>query len=267
MDISKKYLFEYYLSLQNDCIKELWKIKKNFKRRDIHNFRVCVKKINAFKSLLNFFKYGEKFDNELLRKLYNSAGKLRTNTLLKTELRALKISDKHLNEYFKTQSKKLAEKLEYQISSYSVGLKTIFKEEKTKLEFLLNESGNIENLSFKYLNNLFKKISEFEITNEKKKSPLHDLRKLMKEAGYNYDLICDAFYFLKDEVIMRQIDNLNKILGAWHDLTIFNKFIHKNNFKNSDRILQQLNNDVTKSENLIYSALQNFIKNLQELNF
>jgi CHAD domain-containing protein len=267
MGTPEKYLFDYYLTLQSDCIKSLNKVKKSFKRGDIHNFRVCVKKINAFKLFIDFIRSDFKSENESLAELYKSAGKLRTDTLLKSQLKDLKILDKRFRDDFSILQKKHREKFESRLTSLRKEVKKIFSGEKDKVNFLLNELIITEADVKKYLNSLFTKLTEFNIVKERNKSYLHALRKLMKESEYNYILICDAFYFLQDDFIIHRITNLNKILGKWHDVIELKKFIHKTNFKNSDRIIEQLNNDLIVNENLINTRLNDFLSGYKELNF
>ena len=106
MDTAKKYLNEYYISLQKECFKSSRDIKKKFEHAVIHKFRVSVKKMNAFKLFINFIEQNFEVKDKALNKIYRTAGKLRGLSLLKKELKALMLYDKHRKQYFRNRIKK-----------------------------------------------------------------------------------------------------------------------------------------------------------------
>jgi CHAD domain-containing protein len=91
---------------------------------------------------------------------------------------------------------------------------------------MITEENKLEESAGKYINSLFNIINEN--SNNISQISFHDIRKLMKELGYNYSLLSEAFYYLTDEILISDINNLNKILGKWHDKSDFEKIYHKN---------------------------------------
>ncbi len=80
----------------------------------------------------------------------------------------------------------------------------------------------------------------------------------MKELGYNYSFLSEAFYYLTDEMFISDINNLNKILGKWHDRVILKKFIIRiKKFEGGDRLAEQVQMDIKKDEDIILNLLNN----------
>lgn len=259
MDTSKKYLNEYYFSLQKVCLKTAWDIKNKFENSTIHNFRVAIKKMNAFRSFINFIEPNFEIKDNRLEEIYKAAGKLRTSALLKKEFKSIEIYNNSWKMYFRNRIKN--EKTNYLKIFYNFKKekKKEFKSEISRVSYILGEKHDLENSAKAYIKSLYDKINSSCTANEKDKSSLHEFRKLMKETGYNYLLISEAFYLPIDETLTKEIDKFNKVLGKWHDKVVFKKFILKQkNFEGSDRLAEQIGIDVQKSEANILIEIEKF---------
>ena len=256
MDISKKYLIEYNNSLQRECASYASKINNEFKRKDIHNFRVAVKKMNAFKSFIKFTEPEFEITEKELERIYKSAGRLRTLTLLKKDIKDLKLFDKQWKKYFRDNFKKEKEGYSRIYGEFEKVKKEKFRGQADKISFIINEENKLEESAGKYINSLFSSINE--ISNNVSQISFHDIRKLMKELGYNYFLLSEAFYFLIDELQLSEIENINKILGKWHEKVMLKKFILKQkDYSGSDRIGAQIDIGIKKDEDNILNLLNN----------
>ncbi len=256
VDISKKYLIEHYNSLQKECAGYASKINNEFKRKDIHNFRVAIKKMNAFKSFIKFTEPEFEITEKELEKIYKSAGRLRTLTLLKKGIEDLKLFDKQWKKHFRNDLKKEKESYSKIYREFEKAWKDKSREQADKIFFIINEENKLEESAGKYINSLFSNINK--VSNNIPQTSFHDIRKLMKEFGYNYSLLCEAFYFLTDEKLISEINNLNKILGKWHDRVVLKKFIMKNEFEGRDRIAEQVQMGINTDEDYIQNLLNAF---------
>lgn len=266
MGISKKYLIEYYNSLQKECSGYVLKINNGFKRKDIHNFRVAVKKMNAFKSFIKFIEPEFDTTEKELEKIYKTAGNLRTLTLLKKDIKGLKLYDKKWKKYFRDNFKKEKESYNRIYGEFEKVRKEKFHGQADKISFVINEENYFEQSAGEYLRSLYSNIKK--ISTNIPKTSFHDIRKLMKELGYNYSLLSEAFYFLTDEKFISDINNFNKILGKWHNKIVLKKFImRKKKFEDGDRIAEQVQIDVKKDEKYIQSLLKTFVMKIKGTKF
>lgn len=266
MGISKKYLIEYYNSLQKECTGYVLKINNGFKRKDIHNFRAAVKKMNAFKAFIKFTEPEFEISEKELEKIYKSAGRLRTLTLLKKDIKDLKLYDKQWKKYFRERLKKEKKNYSDTYGEVEKVRKEKFLQQADKIIFIINEENKLEESAGKYINSLFSIINEN--SNNISRISLHDVRKLMKELGYNYSLLSEAFYFLADEKFISDINNFNKILGKWHNKVVLKKIImRKKKFEDRDRIAEQVQIDVKKDEKYIQSLLKTFVMKIKGTKF
>lgn len=259
MDTFKKYLNEYYFSLQKECFKTAWDIKNTFENSKIHNFRVAIKKMNAFRSFMNFFEPNFEINDKGVVEIYKAAGLLRTTALLKKELKSIELYNKDWKLYFRNSLKNEKTKYIKIFYQFKKEKKKEFKREKNRVSFILVEKHGLEREAEIYIKNLLTKINLHTTSNETHKSSLHDFRKLMKEFGYNYLLLSEAFYLPLDEVLMSDVAKFNKILGKWHDKVVFKKFILKQkNYEGSDRLAEQVGIDIQKAEAAIIIEIDKF---------
>lgn len=258
VDISKKYLIEYYNSQQKECISYISKINRKYKRGDIHNFRVSVKKMNSFKSFVKFIEPEFDTKEKELEKIYKSAGNLRTLTLLKKDIKNLKLYDKKWKNYFRDNFKKERESYNRIYGEFEKAGKAKFLQQADKIDFIINEENNLEKSAGEYLRSLHNHIKKN--SNIIHQTSYHDIRKLMKEFGYNYSLLSEAFYILTDEKLISKINNLNKVFGKWHDRVVLKKFISKKNkSEGGDRIAEQVQMYIKKDEDNIRNSLNSLI--------
>lgn len=259
METSKKHLIQYYSGLQKQCVKHAKSIKDKFTRGDIHDFRVTIKKLKAFKAFINFIEPEFKIRDASLEKIYKSAGKLRTYNLLKEELKTLKLYDTNWKKFFTKKIEIAKEDYKNIFTEFRNDDSKNFKKEKDRILFILTEEIKLEEKGNTYLKSLLDTMNDFKISNLPGKSPLHDFRKLMKEFGYNYLLLNEAFYLPMDENFIKEINKFNKVLGKWHDKVVFRKFILKQkNYARSDRLAEQVGLDIHKTEGGIVTEINKF---------
>jgi len=269
MDASKKYLIDYYTALQKRSISNMKSEWKNFRHSEIHKFRVSVKQINAFNSFINFIDKDFESKQKELEAIYTLCGKLRTYGILKKQLKSLHLYDGHWKKYFRQKIKGVKEKCRIEIREYLNDSFSSLEQAVSRISFILPEESKLSETAGEYMNNISDRIKRFRVSEEPGKSSLHDLRKLMKEFGYNYNMLTEAFYKLKNDRVIYEIDSLNKILGRWHDKIVFRKFILKQkDFEISDKLAHQTALDIKKDEDEIILKHQIFdASDLKELNF
>lgn len=246
------YLYRYYNSLCRECISESGKINKHYKASIIHKFRVSVKKLRAFYSLIIFIDKSFKLKNKNLDKIYKSAGKLRSMTLLKKELKNLELYDDKWKVFFKKKIK--SSRIQYTSlhSDVNKKLRKDLNNNGDKILKILENCNNIDNFLILYLNTSLNALKHFTASEEGEKIALHNLRKQSKECAYNYELIHKIFSHTPDLVFLKKLNKLNKELGVWHDKIVFRKFILHNLVNElSQKVGEQVKIEILNSEKSI----------------
>lgn len=257
MIIAAKYLNDYFVTIQNNCLKEIHKVKDEFGKKRIHNFRVCVKKINAFENYLKFIRSEFHLDSNALKKIYKTAGKLRTLALIRKELKEIKLLDRNWKKYLSKNVEESKEVFNRKLKKLS---KENFKSGLDKVRFTIEEAVDLEKLSNEYLNSLKAEILNLSRKVIEGKQIIHLLRKKFKEFGYNYLVLSDAFYVTLDSELLTKVNKLSKLLGVWHDKTVFKKYIsHHNMSEFSDKIAQQTSKEISALLNKINVSLKIFV--------
>jgi CHAD domain-containing protein len=260
MDTAREHLTEYFLSLQKKCVKSAAEIKKEFDGKEIHNFRVCIKKINALTDYLVFLRKDFHSDNKITLHLYKAAGRLRSLYLIKRELKRLNLYDKEWKKFLKEEFSKEKENYKDVYKKFRKNFKHDFKTDKSRVYFTLDETINLEENSKQYINIQQEEVIKLSGDVIKGEHDIHLLRKNLKEFGYNYFALSEAFYLLTDKSLLSSVEKLNKLLGKWHDKIVFKKYVSKQTkIESSQRIAEQTSSEINLFHNAIINELKAFI--------
>lgn len=258
--MAEELLIEYFHSLQKKSLRYAVKIKKDFNGKDIHSFRVCIKKIHAFTEYLSFLSNDFPSDNKIIKNLYIAAGRIRNLYLIKKEMKRLNLYDTKLKLFFKEKLSKSKENYKMVFKKFRENFKNDFRLEKSRVFFTLKNTANLEAVSKKYVKHKRQEIYKFSKAVLNGASEIHLLRKNFKKSYYNYFTVSEAFYLPLDNMLQVSIENLNEILGRWHDKAGFKKFVSKHSaIKSAQRIMEQTNREIELFHQTILNQLKIFI--------
>lgn len=260
MDAAEELLIEYFHSLQKKSVKYTAKIKKDFNGKDIHSFRVCIKKMHAFTEYLNFLSNDFSSDNKITKNFYKAAGRIRDLYLIKKELKRLNLYDIKWKLFLKEKLTKDKEDYKIVFKKFRENFKNDVRLGKNRVFFTLKRTANLEAASKKYVKHQRQEIYKFSKAVLNDASEIHLLRKNFKKFYYNYFAVSEAFYLPLDNMLQVSIENLNEILGRWHDKVVFKKFVSKHSaIKSAQRIMEQTNREIELFHQTILNQLKIFI--------
>ena len=198
---------------------------------EVHDTRVCIKKIRAF---LRVFKMKSK--NKKIRKLhkkglsiiFKTAGKLRD---LEIQKYLLKDYENLLNQNFSGLEKKVNEKIGQEqknlreiLSASQKDFLPIFQQEVSNEIESLKDEIIIESIN-NYLVKAIRKSGE----NRHRIIPkiLHKQRIILKEIRYCLEMSGEMISDMHAEDQVSRIKEMEDILGSWHDYNILNRTVEK----------------------------------------
>jgi len=217
-------------------LKKLWKkMQRHFKEstrskapEELHQFRVQVKKVRSFltlletndknKQLLELFKP--------VKKIFKSAGITRDALLHQQEAKEHKVN---LPEFYKEQDKIQKKEMKKLVSKRQKHLKKM-KQVKKELKRHLHPVTDNEIRTFftTQLHNTYNLLSRHDFSEQ-----LHEGRKMLKHLMYNESLAHDGIG--KDlNINFAYIDELQEVLGKWHDNKLTLTFFSKKKLSNKD---------------------------------
>ena len=211
--------FKIYLKKWKEAINRLLqKPKKEYSPATFHRLRIEIKKLNAVIDLVKFCS--KDFDKKDVTKPFNlifrQAGKVRDLQIQEAMLknyfhasflkeyrnRLKKLRIKEQNKYFSIADKK-----------FTVGLKKKYREIEHWL-ILVNELKVSH-----YMENKIKQIEQLLHRDTLQPSQVHTLRKRLKSFNYTRKFL----NLEKQNNPLKEMDELPKILGDWHDCQVIIK--------------------------------------------
>jgi CHAD domain-containing protein len=183
--MKQKEMVEIVEDIFKDIEKLCGKICKTFNAEDIHDFRVAVKRLRAFLRLIDIKKDGPIIP-KLLKSFYRYIGNVRNIQLYEQDLfKYLTAVDiKKPGEYIKLLNK---EKDYWKKEAVDVMKNEDFLKPKEKILKALPAKLEKPGIKKFVQNNLDKLKLQLEYL--KDDSPLHNIRKILKDIFYNWDYI------------------------------------------------------------------------------
>lgn len=268
--------YKRYENLDTNFIRVYLKLIDNVNVDNIHDIRVCIKKIRTFFKLMVFLYPDFKFKKNLrpFKQLFQKAGLLRsvhihqeiigklvtpTSELFTEKMNSLNIEDVQLSERFKHDMDDLDI---YDFIKPRRRIKPLiinnFEITRLKLYLMKNVNNIIQNSGHKHLN-----------PNE-----LHELRKQFKELDYLVSWIgkCLDISLLK-LIDYERIHNFQDKMGKWHDE--YDTLVYLKNLKfhfdgtsqsaDFEHLLELVNNSESSLNQVIVQEIQEIRETLKQL--
>ena len=237
-------LIDYIKSIFRHALKYAEDVGKDFDEKSIHKMRIELKKIQAAFNLLLFYCNGKLKQEEIekVKNTFRRAGKMRELQLVISGLGKVKDDNEHAAKILLHFMKKKERKAEKKFREY---FESTGKDELKELKkIMLTAAEEFGQINLTYFDELVSQIITLEKKMNRTDNELHQLRKLLKEFGYNIVLLCeeDKEKYL-DLFPSEATEKLEKLIGVWHDETIFRKRIKKAHSKFISEI------DNTKKQN------------------
>jgi CHAD domain-containing protein len=228
-----KELTKYIRSLFSKFTKHAQHAAKDFKADDIHKMRVTFKKIEAVFNLLRFF-CNENLNQEEITKAkrtFKKAGKVRELQLMIERVKSVETKSEAAKtiviNYLDNKGKKTEKKFQQYFNES--GEKEIHEVGEKMIDVAKEISDND---LLPYFKNISENIVLVETKKERNEDELHQLRKRIKELNYNLVLLNDATRKKVEEIFPPgNYSSLEKLIGEWHDETIFLSGIGKAEIK------------------------------------
>ena len=217
-------------------LKKLWKkMQHHFKEftrseapEELHQFRVQVKKIRSFLTLLETNDKNKQLLETFkpVKKVFKSAGIARDAFLHQQEAKEHKVN---LPEFYKEQDniqKKEMRKLVSKRKKYLKKMKQVKRELKLHLHSVTD--NEIRTFFTTQLHNTHNLLSRHDFNEQ-----LHEGRRMLKHLMYNESVAHDEIG--KDlNINFAYINELQEVLGKWHDNKLTLTFFSKKKLSNKD---------------------------------
>ncbi len=271
-------LFKYYEQYREVIILFLKKKKRKKWKKEIHEFRVSIKKLKGIFKLIELCN--SDFDSlkylSPYKKLFKSAGRIREAQVNLSQLKNLTDSDSYIDVY-RMQQKQLI-KIQ----------KETFKQllAKFKAEEITDGDEKVARTCHSFSRDIIVRSSE-KFINERKKEirslikhgtdedSLHETRKKLKEISSIFGLLIRLDLFSEEEIKMDQLKVYEEKLGLWHDRVVLrhslNDFIDTHHLVTPDsrlrivlliekikRLERQFTDDLKTFEKEVFDLLPSF---------
>lgn len=217
-------LLKYFKERAKNINKILSRSPEEYDSGTYHQLRVEIKKLNALSDLVKYCN--KKFDQKKyfrpFKKIFKKSGRVRELQLeesvlkkygqysIENYLAKVKANVKKAkNDFYSVINKKRTIKIKEAFKNMALFIKDIHK----------NEVNN-------FIENERKKINELIQQSPLKPAQVHELRKRLKVDFYNWESLDQAC-----EDKLKAEDDLQKVLGKWHDGTIMNNYLEKSIMK------------------------------------
>lgn len=235
----QKYLFKQFQGIKNN----LFEIGKNIGKDKLHELRLHSKKAKAITSFLQeSLGIKNKYSIKELKELFDCAGNIRTAQL---NLETIKLAAINNDAFEKCQQSIIdneAKKL--------IARKADFKEQinilEKRLYSSLHDVSNKAAISF-YHKNLRLLRDNLLLINE---NQLHDNRKIIKKLLYTLKLL-PSLVAKKINVNKGYLDNLQDLIGKWHDTVITLEQLRDAGITNENELAQLRQNQRQLFETII----------------
>ncbi|MBX7045427.1 MAG: CHAD domain-containing protein [Ignavibacteria bacterium] len=249
------FLYDYFLSLNRNAFRLARSVSEKFAKKDIHDFRLEIKKLNAFALLLNFVLEENICSASRFESLYKNAGIIRNFSLLKSRLKRCNSFSEKIRQEFK-KKKSLAKK---EFIKHFSDLKKFFERKRYIFRIELSDGKAKEKLD-EYLQIMNGELKNFSLKAGQQNFKYHDLRKKLKEYYYNYQVITDALLISQNPALLNSIENLNETLGKWHNKVMLLKRIRRMEIHCGQKNLERLKKAKNRHKLSIIAGLREFDK-------
>jgi len=222
----QKYLHKQFQGIKNN----LFEIGDNIDKDKLHELRLHSKKAKAITSFLQE-SLGKKNEYSIkeLKELFHCAGNIRT-----AQLNLETIKHVGINNYAFEKSQQFiidneAKKLTARTIEYQEQINTLEK----RLYSNLHDVSNKGAIAF-YHKNLRSLRDNLQITDENK---MHDNRKIIKKLLYTLKLL-PSLVVKKINVNKEYLDNLQDLIGKWHDTVITLEQLYEAGVTNENELAQ-----------------------------
>ena len=195
------------------------RFKNEVTEDDIHDFRVAVKRLRAYRYFLRIINQPVLKIGSNLELLYNTAGRLRDTTNKLIYLKKIKSTksdkDSDLNELDKTSIVYLKE-FKSVLDSHDEILQPV----REISNQLFNRNKEIIHPELSLIFNVLLTNLDGELNKPEPEIDLHEARKLYKKLSYLLELV-NEFHptdgSIKDQKVIVSVE---KLLGTWHDMQV-----------------------------------------------
>lgn len=202
--------------------KHFLKLRESFDPEELHDYRLEMKKLKAFLQLLNTYRsQQEKVKlNKGFKNYYKLAGDLRNLQL--HEQRVQKLASEHnikppvvYLSLLQEEKEKVMEQLHIEKQAIS------FKKFQKEMHYTkpLELKANVRK---SYLVNQYNALMTLLVATSTNDEALHEVRKIVKDIGYNRDYLDSYISLLLPAVLVKKeyTDDLAEKLGVFHDLCV-----------------------------------------------
>lgn len=202
----QKYLFKQFRGIKGNLLE----MGDNIDKDKLHELRLHSKKAKAVTSFLQeSLDKKNKYSIKKRKNLFQCAGHIRTAQLNLETVKTAAIN----NDAFEKSQQLIIDTQAEELMAGVIG----YKEQINRLEKRMNtELHNVSNkaaISF-YYTNLRSLRDNLQVIDE---NQLHDNRKIIKKLLYNLKLL-PASTAKKINVNKKYLDNLQDLIGKWHDI-------------------------------------------------
>lgn len=239
---------------------------------EVHDARVCIKKIHAFDTVFDIRKKNKrirKLFNKNLNIIFQAAGKLRD---IEIQSNLIKDYEKLLDQTFSLLEGRLKKKVDKErnklrkiIDDKQGDFLSVLQREINNEIFALSDD-NIVGLIKNFLNHAIQKSEKIsKLINPKS---LHKQRILLKEIRFCCEMTADVTPELDTAGKISLIKEMEDILGRWHDYNILNNTVERQieKLKKSEvEDMYKLNSLLHAIKNDIILLLDTYRKNMPNL--
>lgn len=251
-----------YFQTQTEIFEQNFELtKQDANEEAIHDMRVSIKRLLTLFKFLDFCtnqKFKFKKSLNYLTKIFKQAAKLRDIQISILIIQSLEESlIINLREWKKTYLKneqKEKNKLKKKLNLCNQKKIISIFDENNKIIKSIQKVNDLDNLSAKYKAIRIHKINLL-LHNNNKYIDYHKIRKQIKQISYLTEIENIGSSYIPE---LENIKQLAKLLGDWHDITVFLKYAEKK--QNSDYVLNKATINqffINKQQNI----LSNFNKN------
>ena len=219
----KELLQNYYVRQENAFLQNLNSIEAVNNDENIHQLRLSVKRMRALFTFLRFLT-GEKSGKEQLKTLkliYKPAGEIRDTQV---QLSALTDYEKRLDIRYTLYREHLMRKETETFEKLMAAKEKYSQEPLEKLEIELLKSlqdhseEEIKQKAFEIFDHKLNRIAKLHKLPTDKNKNLHEIRKILKEAGYLMNVFPEAMSEQGGlKINYDRLREIEKTLGKWHD--------------------------------------------------
>jgi CHAD domain-containing protein len=235
----QKYLSKQFLGIKNN----LFEMGDDIDKGKLHELRLHSKKAKAITSFLQeSLGKKNKYSITELKELFHCAGNIRTAQL---NLETIKLAAIN-NDAFEKCQQSIIDNEAKELATRKIGYKEQINKLGKRLYTNLHDVSNKATISFYHIN-LRSLRDNLLVIDENR---LHDNRKIIKKLLYNLKLL-PASVAKKINVNKDYLDNLQDLIGRWHDTLITLEQLGDAGITNENDLAQLRRNKLNLFETII----------------